>query len=326
MNSEIATVIIPVRDRADHLKNCLETLAKQDSAIQRMPILICDDGSKTDIGKVVECHNYGLKGLKLLRQSAKGPAAARNLGIANSKSEIVVLLDSDVIPGANAISLLVQALAQNPKWIGAEARIRPFGGKDGPLWDAPVSEGGGRYLTAAIAYRRDALVAAGGLDETFMLASCEDLEIAARLLPHGTIGFVPESVVLHPRRRVTLRTYWSTRRHWRYVMILAKRYGFLGFPENPSGRCPRLRVALAAVVTLPGGRFLQGLKHFKRQPFEGVLACTYAMFDVLFGMFSLPVILFGSVPHRLDYLRVEPAEALSDTAQEVKREVTGNAR
>ena len=326
MKSEIVTVIIPIRDRTDCLDSCLEALKKQDPPTPTVPILICDDGSMTDIGKVVDRHREGLQCLKLLRQDARGPAAARNLGIGKSESEIVILLDSDVIPDRKAIGLLVEALVRNKEWVGAEALIRPVGGHDGPLWDAPACETGGRYQTAAIAYRRKALIEAGGLDETFKLAACEDLELAARLLRRGTIGFVPEAIVLHPRRRVTLGSYWRSRLHWRYVTILAKRYGFLGFPEHPAGPFPRLRVALAAVLTLPAGRFLQGLKHLNQRPLEGVRACLYAMIDVLFGISSLPFILFGSIPVRLDYLGADPLEVSPEVVQRAKMEGLGNAR
>jgi GT2 family glycosyltransferase len=303
MNSGIVTLIIPVRDRAEYLDSCLEALKKQEAVTHNMPILVCDDGSTTDIGSAVERHKEELKCLEVLRQSAKGPAAARNLGISESASEIVILLDSDVIPDRKAMGLLVEALLRNKGWVGAEACIRPTGGHYGPLWDAPTCDAGGRYHTAAIAYRREALIKAGGLDETFTLPACEDVELAVRLLRQGDIGFVPEAVVFHPRRQVSLRTCWLWRRHWRYVMILAKRYGFLAFPGRPAGPFPRLRVARAAVLTLPAGRFLKGLRHITYHPHEGIKACIYALFDVLCGVCALPSILFGRVSTRRNYLR-----------------------
>jgi hypothetical protein len=91
-------------------------------------------------------------------------------------------------------------------------------------------------------------------------------------------------------------------------MILGKRYGLLAFPGRKIGKFPRLRVALAAVVTLPGGRFLQGCIHMRKRPKEGFLACFYSLFDVACGVFALPDILLAAIPPIRKYLleRISP--------------------
>jgi hypothetical protein len=101
---------------------------------------------------------------------------------------------------------------------------------------------------------------------------------------------------------------WRSRKYWRYVMILAKRYGFLAFPGHPAGPLPRLRVALAAVVTLPGGRLLVALKHAANNPREGLSACGSAMLDVMCGLAALPEILFAPVPERKTYLGTDQGD------------------
>jgi GT2 family glycosyltransferase len=170
------------------------------------------------------------------------------------------------------------------------------------LWDAPVCDHGGRYHTAAIAYRRDALFSVGGFDETFKLAACEDVDLAAKLFKEGVIGFASEAKALHPLRKVTLLTHWQWRRSWKYITILAKRYGFLAFPGRQAGRFPRIRVAVAAVITQPLGRFIEAFKHMKRNFREGIIAGLYALFDVIFGLTALPAIFFSTVPPRRNYL------------------------
>ncbi len=296
------TVIIPVRNRLDCLERCLTSLVDQTFPMMDCQVLICDDGSTEQIEPIVNRFQEGLPHLQFLRQKARGPAAARNMGFRSSTAEIVVYLDSDVVCTPGFLARLTEELDSHPNWLAAEARIKPADGHAGPLWDAPQCETGGCYHTAAIAYRSGAFIGAGGFDETFKLAACEDVELAARLLKHGRIGFVPEAMVFHPRRRVTLRTGWFWRQHWKYVMVLAKRYGFLAFPGRPAGPFPRLRVALAALVTLPAGRLLRGLRHVTHHPYEGVAACIYALFDVLCGFCALPTILFAPVPERKNYL------------------------
>jgi GT2 family glycosyltransferase len=297
-----ASIIIPVRNRPELLQQLLSSLALQESLLSDLEVLVCDDGSTMDLWPALRKYDSKITNLCLLRQESKGPAAARNLGVRESASPVVLFLDSDVLPDRGLILHLVTALDKNPNWMGAEARIEPNGGKEGPLWDSPVCKNGGRYHTAAIAYRRDALIKTGGFDEAFKMPACEDVDVAVRVLQQGPIGFVPEAIVKHPRRRVTLRTHWRWRKFWKYEMILSKRYGFLAFPGRPAGSFPRLKVALAALVTLPGGRFIQGLKHIKREPCDGLLACFYALFDIFCGICALASILFSRVPPRRNYL------------------------
>jgi glycosyltransferase involved in cell wall biosynthesis len=309
-NTFQVSVVMPVRNHPELLEKNLSSLSSQDFSLKDFEILVCDDGSTEDIQSVVEKFR-GILNVRLLRQQQKGPAAARNLGICESIAPIIVFFDSDVLADKTSIGQLVKSLDQNPEWVGAEACIKPIGGKESPLWDGPACSNGGRYHTAAIAYRRGALIKAEGFDETFRLPACEDVELAFRVLKQGPIGFVPEAVAYHPVRRVTLRTHWRWRRHWKYEMILAKRYGFLSFPGHPAGPYPRLRVALAAVVTLPAGRFIEGVKYIKHKPSDGMLACLYALFDVFCGFLALPSILFSDIPPQRNYL----SNHIEDTGQ-----------
>jgi GT2 family glycosyltransferase len=295
-------IVIPVRDRPDLLTRVLAALTVQDVGVENFEVLVCDDGSAMDPKPVVESFLRAIPNLKILGQKARGPAAARNLGIREAKAPIIIFLDSDTLPDPAMVRHLATALEQNQDWVGAEAKIESLATKGNPLWDGPICQNGGRYHTAAIAYRRDALMLAGGLDETFTLPACEDVELAMRILSRGTIGFVPEAVVYHPSRRVNLGLHWRWRRYWKYEMVLAKRYGILGFPEHSAGRFPRLRVALAAVVTLPGGRLLDACKHLRRNIGEAFRASLYALFDVLCGLTALPEIIFSPIPPRKNFL------------------------
>jgi GT2 family glycosyltransferase len=294
------TIVIPARNRPDLLKKTLESLAYQTLPTGVSEVLVCDDGSSEDLAAVVESFSSRLPNVRLVRQPPKGPAAARNMGFRSSEADIFVCIDSDIICAPDFVLNLVEALRSRPDWVAAEGSVVPLGEK-GFFFDAPVNHGG-TYGTGASAYRRSALHQAGGLDESFPFAACEDAELAARLLRLGLYGYVPDAVVYHPTRRVTWRIRWHTRKYWRYVMILAKRYGFLAFPGHPAGPLPRLRVALAAVVTLPGGRFLEALKHTAANPKEGLLACGSVMLDVICGLAALPEILFAPVPERKEYL------------------------
>lgn len=300
--SNRVAVVVPVRNRPDILEECLSSLANQDFPLNECEVLICDDCSTEDLEPVVNKFRNSIPKIKLLRQDKpKGPAAARNMGFRSSRASIFVCIDSDIICEKKFLTQIVRTLTKHSGWIAAQGTVLSKGNISGILFDAPENRGQ-TYPSGASAYRADALLKVGGFDEAFLLPACEDADLAARLLKIGDYGYVPEAVAYHPTRRVTIRTHWRWRCHWKYEMILAKRYGFLSFPGHPAGPFPRIRVALAAVVTLPAGRFLEGVKYIRYKPSDGTLACLYALVDFFLGLWALRSILFSKVPQRCNYL------------------------
>jgi GT2 family glycosyltransferase len=240
--------------------------------------------------------------IQLLHQKeTKGPAAARNMGFRSSKADIFICLDSDIVCAKDFLRTMIQALEMNPDWVAAEATVLPRDGVSSILSDAPENRGR-TFPSGASAYRAEALKSVGGFDEAFKLPACEDADLAGRVMELGKYGYASQAVVYHPVRRVSLRTHWRWRRHWKYEMFLAKRHGFLSFPGKATGPFPRLRVTLAAVVTLPGGRFIEGIKYISYKPRDGLLACLYGLFDVFCGLWAVPSILFSRVPPPRNYL------------------------
>ena len=297
----LVSVVIPVFNRPDLLRKVLAGLRNQTVSPKRMEILICDDGSTEDLSEVIASFHPDLPGLKHLRQINRGPAAARNFGTRHANTDIVLYLDSDVLPNEDLVENLCTALHTNPHWVGAEARVVPVDGEANILWDAPVCEEGGVYLTAAIAYRTSILKLAGGFDDHFLRAACEDVELAARMLPYGEIGFVPQACVRHPRRRRTLLMFWKKRKDWRYVLYLAQRHGFVGWPGNTTRR-PRLRLLWCALVTQPAGRLREALRLMWKSPAMGHLAIGHAVISWFGGLAAASDILTAKCPPVENYL------------------------
>lgn len=300
-----ASVVIPVFNRGDLLRQVLDGLARQSLRADRFEVLVCDDGSTQSLASAVEEFASRLPHLRHLRQVNQGPAAARNLGVAHARGDVVVFLDSDVVPESDVVRALTAALERHPDWQGAEARLVPTGGANTTAWEAPRSDAGGHYHTAGIAYRKSVLEAVGGLDEGFSMAACEDVELAYQVLRHGPIGFVPDAVVQHPRRRRTVASTWKSRRNWRFVQILACRHGFVAWPSHTT-RWPRLETAWCAAVKLPVGRAINALTSIGRSPAECCCGLGLAFVAGVGGLAMVPTILFGSVPERRSRFRPVP--------------------
>lgn len=295
--SLLCSVVIPVHNRRDLLRGVLEGLCVQSVPVDAFEVLVCDDGGEEDLEDVTRDFALSLPHLRLLRQQNRGPASARNLGIREATSAVVLFLDSDVLPGESVIEALVDALNTHPDWQGAEARLEPTGGRDTVCWDGPRSPAGGHYHTAGVAYRKAVLLRVGGMDENFTRAACEDVELAVRVMEHGPIGFAPRAVVRHPRRRRTVGSCWRARRNWRFVQILACRDKFLSWPENKT-EFPRLRTAIAAAATLPLSRLRRSLASVPHSPVDGLRGIGLSVVDWFGGLVMLPTILLGTTPRR----------------------------
>ncbi len=84
----IVSVIIPAYNAAATLQRSVDSVLSQD--VDKMEILVVDDGSTDDTPKVAT-----QPALRLFSQSNRGPAAARNRGIAESRADLVAFLDAD---------------------------------------------------------------------------------------------------------------------------------------------------------------------------------------------------------------------------------------
>jgi mycofactocin system glycosyltransferase len=203
------TVIIPVRDRAGMLERCLAASGAH------YPVIVIDDGSADpDVVAAIAARH----GAALMRRSASGgPAAARNTGLAGTKTELIAFLDSDCIPPPGWVSRLAAHLAD--PLVGAVAprivapRLRPaapsvarYAAVRGSLDLGPRParvQPGSRvsYVpTAALLMRRAALDAVSAGRDPFdpALRFGEDVDLVWRLHEAGwRIRYEPDVQVAH---------------------------------------------------------------------------------------------------------------------------------
>ena len=91
------SVIIPTYNRADMIKDAIESALSQE--YNKYEIFIVDDGSTDHTAEVVQGFASGK--IRYLRKEHSGAPATRNLGIAEARGEFILWLDSDdvLLPG-----------------------------------------------------------------------------------------------------------------------------------------------------------------------------------------------------------------------------------
>lgn len=90
------SVVIPTYNRVRLLRNCLISLFNQNYPKDKFEVIVVDDGSRCFAQEVINSFTKDFK-LKYVCQKHQGPAAARNLGIRESKAEIIAFIDDDCV-------------------------------------------------------------------------------------------------------------------------------------------------------------------------------------------------------------------------------------
>jgi len=196
------TVVIPTYNRASILAKALEGYREQSSPDLIRELIIIDDGSTDNTSSIVkQFSNQPSFPIRYFHQSNKGPAAARNLGIREAQSSVILFTDSDIVPERNLVAEHVHFHEDQPALNAAvlgyvtwspEIRTTPFMRWYGEermfefkrLRDnAEVSY---RYFyTCNISLKTEFLRASGGFDEDFKSAAYEDSELGFRLSKMG---------------------------------------------------------------------------------------------------------------------------------------------
>jgi glycosyltransferase involved in cell wall biosynthesis len=202
------SVIVPVRNDAGHLHECLKSL--QASRYSNFEIIVVDDASTDQTPEVPG--QFGVRLERMPRQA--GPAAARNRGADVSQGEYLLFLDADVCVHPETVGLAVEALSQNPS---VDAVFGSYDARPGApnvlsqyrnLMHHFVHQNGSSQATTfwagCGAIRRSVFLAMGGFDaQTYRRPCIEDIELGARMVKAG------HRIVLDKRILVTHLKRWT---------------------------------------------------------------------------------------------------------------------
>lgn len=205
------SVVVPAYNEEAVIGRVLEALLAQQYPSDKYEIVVVDDGSTDRTYDIARQYP-----VKVIRSEVnKGLAAALNLGIKNSRGEIVVVVSADCVPtDHNFIINLVQPF-KDPQvgatvgyWIAEGMRNRwgkifrfiyPIGDDLTDLEEKIAPGETGFVSIKCDGYRRSVLKEIGFFDEFFSrFSACEDNDISFRIRRAGyKIIRVPQAKVFH---------------------------------------------------------------------------------------------------------------------------------
>ncbi|SIS14797.1 mycofactocin biosynthesis glycosyltransferase MftF [Williamsia sterculiae] len=229
-STDEVTVVIPVRDNQSGLDRLLAALSG------RCPVIVVDDGSVTPVDTPIA---------RVIRvDRSLGPAAARNAGAAAADTAFLAFLDSDVVPTAGWLDVLLTHFS-DPTVALVAPRIVPLRVDGGPALryqalcssldmgrvEAPVSPGTPvpSVSAAAMVVRRSAFTDVGGFDESMRAA--EDVDLCWRLAAVGAaMRYEPIATAAHDHRDTLVDALVWRRHHGTGAALLTDRHRRLAAP------------------------------------------------------------------------------------------------
>ena len=239
------SVITPFYNSGAHFEQTYRCLINQ--TMEDYEWIIINDGSTKakDVEKLEQLAKTDAR-IRVLHQENGGQSVAKNHGIAESKTEVIVFIDADDLVEPFYLEVLYQALEEHPKAAWSYTDLVGFAARE-YVWCKRFSAGRMTFnniLVNAAAFRKSAIDAAGGFTEAAKHYD-EDWALYLKLLQAGkhpvhipVIGFwyrkSATGMQQTVRKNETLREESD-----RYIRELAKGVDIRICEEIYKGRLPK---------------------------------------------------------------------------------------
>jgi len=255
-DAPLVSVIVAARDSSTTLRACLQALAAQNHP--RTEVIVVDDGSKDDTATVAAA-----AGVRVIRTTAVGASAARNLGIDAALGDIVAFTDGDCVAEPGWVKALVDAIESSGATGAGGRQVNVFPASQRALRDgfeaffraasivSDYTRGDDRprfvqhNASCCSAYRIAAVREVNGF--TPGLWPGEDVDLDLRLASRGArFYYVPWAVVQHHRPGTFVWFRRMMRRYGQAARWLARVHG----RRRPIDYVPMIVAALLAIQVL----------------------------------------------------------------------------
>ncbi len=207
----LVSVVIPAYNVADYIEQSIFSVVSQ--TYKELEIIVVDDGSTDATAAIADAYAKQDTRIRIITQSNKGLAAARNTGIANAHGDYVCILDSDDIMLPNKIAEQYAFLDSHPEYNIAYSDLYHFMDGKKSVYHHPIAPLSTPHYESllygnvinpnTVFFRRSLFEKYGGFDES--IRSAEDWEYWLHVAWNGsTFGYQPIKLTLYRVRNNSL--------------------------------------------------------------------------------------------------------------------------
>lgn len=193
------SIVIGTYNQKETLEMVLSSFADQTIPASDYEVVIIDSSSTDGTDQMMN-HLKVPYSLKYIVKENKGKSSARNHGVREARSEIILLTDSDMIAAKDLLEnhLIVHQLKKNASVEGATYNLKkkftvdelnPNHPQVEPYIKKRLRNGQklkwSYFLSGNLSLRKDNFIKAGGFDENFSIYGWEDIELGYRLKKMG---------------------------------------------------------------------------------------------------------------------------------------------
>jgi glycosyltransferase involved in cell wall biosynthesis len=207
MSTAEVSVIVPTRNRRAMVREAVESVLAQRAV--EFELIVIDDGSTDQtrdelvaIASRAACEGRNAA-IRIGRGAGRGPAAARNLGLAMATAPMVAFLDSDDLWSPGKLEKQVAFMHAHPEyaisqtgetWIRNGRRVNPARRHLKRAGDIFIDSLRTCLISPSAAIvKTDLLARVGGFDED--MAAAEDYDLWLRVLAEHEAGLLDEPLV-----------------------------------------------------------------------------------------------------------------------------------
>lgn len=262
------SVIMPTYNQVKCLELTLGSLVRQTAGRDEFEVIVVDDASAQDVRAVVRRYEADLP-LRYVRQETnRGRSAARNLGVAQSRAEWLLLMDADSYAAPDLVERHLRRPGDTRPAVVFGRRVEPSWGTftrlphavpdegdllpmEGDHRDLPEPDGSGAFdvyrrtawmfgFTHNLSLPRDLYEAVGGFDEAFVQWGYEDTDFTYRIYRHfgrdnRHFRYDPDAVCYHTPHFRDWFTEWENTKPVLPYLVRKYRHYDIEFFTHPSG-------------------------------------------------------------------------------------------
>jgi hypothetical protein len=202
--SPAASVLMPVRDAAEFVREALDSILAQ--TVRDLEVIVVDDGSRDATPDILAEYVARDPRVRLVRQEPRGLAAALNRAAEEARGELLARMDADDVALPHRLERQLGLLRARPR-VGVVGSAFRFLGEAGrsvayPARDADIRRALETYNAIA---HPTAVIRAAALREVggYRLANAEDYDLWLRLAERWELANLSEPLLLyrhHPRQ------------------------------------------------------------------------------------------------------------------------------